>query len=108
MSKLRVRSFSISIDGFGAGPNQNLENPLGVGGPEMFEWFFHTRTWQQMHGKEGGETGVDNEMAEQGFEDSARGFWAGTCSVPSAARGRTTAGRAGGATSRRITCRSSC
>ena len=40
MSKLRVHSFSISIDGFGAGPNQDLENPLGVGGLRVFDWFF--------------------------------------------------------------------
>jgi dihydrofolate reductase len=66
-SKLCVRAFSISLDGFGAGPNQDLQNPLGVGGPEMFDWFFHTRTWQRIHGGEGGETGVDDEMAAQGF-----------------------------------------
>ena len=51
MSKLRVHSFSISIDGFGAGPDQDLQNPLGVSGPELFEWFFHTRTFQRMHGE---------------------------------------------------------
>ncbi len=67
MSKLRVHSFAISIDGYGAGPSQSLENPLGVGGPEMFEWFFHTRTWQKMHGGEGGETGMDDDIAAQGF-----------------------------------------
>jgi dihydrofolate reductase len=68
LPKLLVRSFSISIDGYGAGPRQDLENPLGVGGPAMFDWFFHTRTWQQMHGNEGGETGVDDRIATQGFE----------------------------------------
>lgn len=68
MSKLRVHSFSISIDGYGAGPSQDLENPLGVGGPELFDWFFHTRTWQRMHGGENGETGVDDETAAQGFD----------------------------------------
>jgi dihydrofolate reductase len=67
MSKLRVHSFSISIDGYGAGPDQSLQNPLGVGGPAMFDWFFHTRTWQRMHGNEGGETGVDDDVAAQGF-----------------------------------------
>ena len=67
MSKLRVQSFSISIDGYGAGPNQDLQNPLGVGGPALFDWFFHTRTWQRMHGNEGGETGVDDAMAAEGF-----------------------------------------
>ena len=67
VSRLRVHSFSISIDGYGAGPNQDLENPLGVRGPELFDWFFHTRTWQQMHGNEGGETGADDEIAATGF-----------------------------------------
>ncbi|HTO88446.1 MAG TPA: dihydrofolate reductase family protein [Thermoanaerobaculia bacterium] len=67
MSRLRVHSFSISIDGFGAGPNQDLQNPLGVNGPELFDWFFPTRTWQRMHGMEGGETGADDDIAAQGF-----------------------------------------
>lgn len=68
MSKLRVQAFSISIDGFGAGPNQDLQNPLGVGGPELFDWFFHTRTWRRMHGHDDGETGIDDQMAARGFE----------------------------------------
>ena len=67
MSKLRVQSFTLSIDGYGAGPNQSLENPLGVRGPELMEWFFQTRVWRQMHGQAGGETGIDNRFAEQGF-----------------------------------------
>ena len=67
MSKLRVLSFALSLDGYGAGPDQSLEHPLGVGGPELMEWFFETRAWRGMHGQEGGETGVDNAMAEQGF-----------------------------------------
>ena len=67
MSRLRVHSFAISIDGYGAGPDQDLQNPLGVGGPALFDWFFHTRTWQRMHGKDDGETGVDDDMAAQGF-----------------------------------------
>ena len=68
MSKLRVHSFSISIDGFGAGPDQDLENPIGVGGLKVFDWFFPTRTWQRMHGNEDGETGVDDDTAALGFE----------------------------------------
>ncbi len=67
MSRLRVHSFSISIDGYGAGPNQDIQNPLGVGGPELFDWFFHTRTWQQMHGNKNGETGVDDDLSAEGF-----------------------------------------
>ena len=68
MSKLCVRSFAVSSDGFGAGPAQDLQNPMGVRGTELMEWFFQTRAWRRMHGQEGGETGVDNALAEQGFE----------------------------------------
>jgi len=73
VSKLRVGSFSISIDGYGAGPNQDLQNPLGVGGPELFDWFFHTRTWQRMHGNEDGETGIDDDIAARSL--SGLGAW---------------------------------
>jgi dihydrofolate reductase len=69
MSKLRVQSFSISIDGFGAGPDQSLENPLGVGGMALHQWVFGTRTFQQMHGQGGGVTGVDDDFAARGFEN---------------------------------------
>ena len=68
MSHLRVQSFGISLDGFGAGPRQDLENPLGVRGPEIMEWFFPTRVFQKMYGDKEGETGVDNTMAERAFE----------------------------------------
>ena len=68
MSRLRVRSFSVSIDGYGAGPSQDLENPLGLRGPEMFDWFFRTRTWQRTHGHADGETGIDDDFAAQGME----------------------------------------
>ena len=67
MSKLRVQSFAISIDGYGAGPGQDLEHPLGVNGLELMEWVFHTRVWRRMHGEADGETGIDNDMAELGF-----------------------------------------
>jgi dihydrofolate reductase len=69
MSQLRAHSFSITIDGYGAGPGQDLQNPLGVGGLKVFEWFFPTRTWQRMHGSEGGEIGVDDDVAAKGFEN---------------------------------------
>jgi dihydrofolate reductase len=65
--KLCVRSFSLSLDGYGAGPHQDLANPLGVRGPELMEWVFHTRMWRAMHGQDGGEEGVDHEFASQGF-----------------------------------------
>ena len=69
MAKIRVASFAVSLDGFGAGPDQSLQHPLGVRGPELMQWFFPTRAWRQMQGQEGGETGIDNRMAEQSFHD---------------------------------------
>src|SRR6476620_3702718 len=69
MSKVRVNCFAVSLDGYAAGPNQSLENHLGVRGPELFEWFFSTRTWEQMHGQEGGSTGVDDRWARRGMEN---------------------------------------
>ena len=68
MSRLRVLSFSMSIDGYSAGLNQDLENPLGQHGPELMEWFFPTRIWRNMNGLEDGETGIDNKVAGQGFD----------------------------------------
>ena len=58
MPKLRVHGFAVSLDGFGAGPGQSLEHPLGVRGPELMQWFFPTRTFQRMHGGGDGETGA--------------------------------------------------
>ena len=69
MSEVRVQSFGVSLDGYSAGPNQSLQNPLGVRGPEIMAWFFPTRMFQKMWGKGEGESGVDNEMAEQGFKN---------------------------------------
>ena len=69
MSKLRVQCFGMSLDGFSAGPDQSLQNPLGVRGPELMEWFFATNVWKTMHGLGEGERGVDNRMAERGFEN---------------------------------------
>jgi dihydrofolate reductase len=67
MSRLRVESFSLSLDGYGAGLNQDLENPLGIGGQTIFGWFFPTLTFQQMIGEPGGTTGIDNQFASRGF-----------------------------------------
>ncbi len=68
--KVKVLCFGISLDGYSAGPNQDLQNPLGVGGPEILEWFFPTQVFQRMHGGSRiGETGVDNQMAERSFEN---------------------------------------
>lgn len=69
MSRLRVNSFSMSIDGFSAGPEQSLDNPLGIGGMELHRWVFPTLTFQQMLGNEGGTTGVDNDFAARGFKN---------------------------------------
>jgi dihydrofolate reductase len=68
-SLVRVQSFSVSIDGYGAGPHQDLDHPLGVNGPELMDWFFHTRVWRQMHGEADGETGIDNDVAAEGFSE---------------------------------------
>src|SRR5512147_1035144 len=68
MSKLRVLCCSLSLDGYSAGPNQGLENPLGVGGMGIMGWFLQTRTWRAMHGEPGGDTGVDDQMAARSFE----------------------------------------
>src|SRR4051812_40618647 len=73
--KVRVQSFSVSLDGFGAGPAQDLQHPLGVNGPEMFDWFFHTPTFRRMHGAPQGETtpderlAHDDEVARKGFDN---------------------------------------
>ena len=67
MAKLVVHNFAMSIDGYSAGPSQDQQNPLGVNGPELMEWFFHTRAWRKMRGQPDGETGVDNAIAEKGF-----------------------------------------
>jgi dihydrofolate reductase len=69
MSKLRVHNFSISLDGYGAGPNQSLEQPLGIGGEELHGWFVATRTFQQMQGKSNGTTGVDDDFASRTFKN---------------------------------------
>jgi len=91
MTRVRVESFSLSLDGFGAGPAQDLANPLGVGGMGLHTWFRDTRTFQQTHlGQEGGSTGVDEDFAVRAFENvgawilgrnmfgPVRGPWAGS------------------------------
>jgi len=71
MSKLKVLCFSISADGYGAGPNQSLENPMGMGGMALHEWVFPTQYFQKMHGgnKQEGTTGIDNDFSVKGFEN---------------------------------------
>lgn len=70
MSKLRVNAFSISADGFGAGPDQSLEQPLGRGGEQLHQWFLPTRVFQQnVMKKDDGTTGIDNDFAARSFEN---------------------------------------
>jgi dihydrofolate reductase len=69
VSKLRVHCFSLSLDSFGAGPGQDVDNPLGVGGMALHRWFFPTRTFLRMQGEDGGATGVDDDFAARGFEN---------------------------------------
>lgn len=75
MSELKVRSFTVSLDGFGAGPNQSLHNPMGERGGELHQWFFGTRTFQRMIGNEGkGADGPDEDFAAQGFANVGAGI----------------------------------
>ena len=69
MPKLLVNNFAISIDGYGAGPNQSLEEPLGVGGEALHDWIVATRTFRQMAGDEGGTTGEDDAFVARGFDN---------------------------------------
>ena len=69
MPKLRVCSFSVSLDGFGAGPAQDLANPMGAGGMALHQWALATRTFQKKFGRDGGSTGVDDEFAKRGFDN---------------------------------------
>jgi dihydrofolate reductase len=74
MTKLKVKAFAVSIDGYGAGPRQSLEHPLGVGGESLHKWFFPTRTFKEMvGGGEGGSTGVDDDFAKRSFDNM--GAW---------------------------------
>jgi hypothetical protein len=63
MSKVRVAGFGVSLDGFSAGLEQSLEHPLGKRGEERFQWFFPTRTFREMHGEGGGETGTNRAFS---------------------------------------------
>jgi len=70
MTKIRVEGFTVSIDGYGAGPNQDINNPLGVGGTDLHQWLFPTLTFQQvLFGKGEGTTGIDNDFAARGFRN---------------------------------------
>ena len=67
MSRLRVNSFSVSLDGYGAGVSQSLQQPLGLGGENLHHWMFGTRMFRELFGGQGGSAGVDDEFARRGF-----------------------------------------
>ncbi|HVH57348.1 MAG TPA: hypothetical protein VM791_13900 [Vicinamibacterales bacterium] len=69
MSRVRVHALTISLDRYGAGPKQDVDNPLGKRGSTLHQWFYPTRTFQQMFGKETGTTGVDDDYAARGFDN---------------------------------------
>jgi dihydrofolate reductase len=69
MGQVRVESFAISLDGYGAGPDQDINNGLGVGGEDLHQWFIPTRTFQKTHGAGDGTTGVDDDFAARGFRN---------------------------------------
>jgi dihydrofolate reductase len=69
MTKLRVASFTLSLDGYGAGPNQSIENPLGENGESLHDWLIPTRTFRKMQGEDGGETGVNDDFAARGIDN---------------------------------------
>ncbi|OEZ56200.1 dihydrofolate reductase family protein [Duganella sp. HH105] len=70
MTRVRVEGFTISLDGYGAGPDQDINHPLGVGGTELHQWLLPTRTFQQaLFGQDGGTTGIDDDFASRGFQN---------------------------------------
>ena len=69
MGKVRASAFSVSLDGFGAAPNQDLQNPFGVGGMELTNWMFKTRMFHEMIGQEGGTTDTDDHFARKSMEN---------------------------------------
>ena len=104
MARVRVNGFAVSLEGYRAGPHQDINNPLGVGGTDLHEWLFPTRTFQRsLFGKDDGTTGVDDDFAARGFANVGVGFLEGTCSHPIEATGRTRTGKVGGETVHRTT-----
>src|ERR1700694_5855322 len=82
MPKLRVHNLAISLDGYAAGSDQSLDNPLGVGGPPLHEWVFKTRSGRRMLGEEGGDDGLDAEFMARGRAGSAATLMGGNMSGP--------------------------
>ena len=107
MSRVRVHNFSISLDGFGTGEGQSLEEPFGHAGNRLHEWFFPTRTFQGIQGKAEGAPASTMPSRATGPPASAPRSWGGTSSGPSVDHGLTRSGRDGGATTRPSTRRCS-
>jgi hypothetical protein len=104
MSRPSVRCFSISVDGYGAGPNQDLDNPIGVGGTALHEWMFGTRTFRKMVGKDGGAPEIDDDFCRTRLRKCRSvDHRPKHCLDPSEDRGLLMLGRDGGATIRRTT-----
>ena len=68
MARIRVAGFGVSLDGYAAGAEQSVDDPLGKRGPELFQWFFPTRTFREMQGEAGGDTGTDDEFARRSMD----------------------------------------
>ena len=109
MGKVRVSAFSVSLDGFAAGPGQDLQHPFGVGADEVPAWLRKTQMFHKMIGQPGGATGIDNDVAQSSMENHRR-FDHGPKHVRLDPRSvaATMPGKAGGDPIRHITCRCSC
>ena len=107
MTSVRVESFTISLDGYGAGPDQSLDDPLGVGGTQLHQWLLPTRTLQRtLFGQDGGSTGVDDDFAARGFQNVGAWILGRNMFAPMCGEWQDNTWTAGGATIRPTTFRS--
>jgi dihydrofolate reductase len=106
--KLRVHNFSVSIDGYAAGPNQSLDNPLGVRGDQLHNWALGTRTFHKIFGEEGGDDGVDDRFAAAGEAGLGATIMGRNMFGPIRGDWPDDEWKAGGAMTRRTTIRHSC
>jgi hypothetical protein len=102
MPKVRVHNFTISLDGYAAGPDQSLDNPLGVGGTRLHDWAFATRSGRRTHGMDGGDEASTTSSSREATSASAPPSWGATCSARSAGHGGASRGPAGGGMIRRL------
>ena len=107
VGRVRVAGFSVSLDGFGAGPEQSLQEPLGKRGTELHSWVFGTMMFKAMFGKGGGSEGVDETFAHRSMDGFGAFILGRNMFGPVRGNDRTIAGRAGGETIRPITLRRS-